>query len=273
VNIQHLEPIGNWHFAHSYVRGNWRKESESSFSLLAKSCHDIDWILWMMNKECVKVSSFGSLKYFTKSNKPPGASDRCLTCPSSVESMCPYSAKKIYLEKVEKGIRGWPVNTLTDDTPTPESVLEALKTGPYGRCVYECDNDVVDNQVVNMAFADGSTANFTMIAFTKEICVRKTRIFGTLGELETDGNYIKVYDFLTSTTTSYDPLPLPVAPMMSGHQGGDYRLMHNFIQSILSNDSSKLCSPESALNSHIVVFAAEEARVKDKLYHLTDLSW
>jgi len=111
-----------------------------------------------------------------------------------VEPSCPYSAKKVYLDSVRSGNTKWPVAVLTE-TPNEDTIMEALRNGPYGRCVYECDNDVVDNQVVNMSFADGSTASFTMIAFSKEICVRKTRIFGSHGELETDGITIKVFDF------------------------------------------------------------------------------
>ena len=157
VSIQHLEPVMHWHQAHSFVRGNWRNEKESSFMLLAKCCHDLDWIRYMMDVPCEKVQSFGFLKHFTRENQPEGAASRCTDCPADIESRCPYSALQIYLrDRICKGKCDWPVDILTSDL-TQEGVLKALREGPYGRCVYCCDNDVVDNQVVNFAFSGGST--------------------------------------------------------------------------------------------------------------------
>jgi predicted dehydrogenase len=154
VSLQHLEPVGYWHQAHSYVRGNWRSERQSSAMLLSKSCHDLDWIRYIVGRRCTQVSSFGSLTHFRAENRPPGAAERCLECGS--EPTCPYSARKIYLGRVQRGETGWPVNVLTPDL-TVAGVTDALRTGPYGRCVYACDNDVVDHQVVNMLFEGGTT--------------------------------------------------------------------------------------------------------------------
>ncbi len=176
ISMQHLEPVGYWHQAHSFVRGNWRNQSQSSFMLLQKSCHDLDWMLYIMGRRCERVSSFGSLSHFRRESQPAGAADRCLDC--GAEANCPYSAKKIYLNRVKEGFTGWPVDVITEDL-TEKGVLEALRTGPYGRCVYRCDNDVVDHQVVNLEFAGGRTAAFTMTAFTEGDLHRNTRIFGT----------------------------------------------------------------------------------------------
>lgn len=268
VSMQHLEPVGFWHFAHSFVRGNWRRQDQSSFTLLSKSCHDIDWMVWMMPTKCTKVSSFGSLKHFTKENKPKGSSNRCMDCRK--ESECAYSAKKIYLDAVKNGNTQWPVSILAE-IPTEESIKEALINGPYGRCVYECDNDVVDNQVVNMEFEGGLTATFSMIAFTEEICVRKTRIFGTKGELVGDGEKIKVFDFLTQTSTTYHPSDPNLMTALDGHGNADYYLMRTFVDAVASNDPSKVpCSAQETLHSHLVVFAAEKARLENRV---KDLSW
>ncbi|KAM4703143.1 putative oxidoreductase YteT [Rhinophrynus dorsalis] len=271
VHIQHMEPIGDWHFAHSYVRGNWRNEKESTFSLLAKSCHDIDLIsFWLRDKRCVKVSSFGSLSHFTKENKPEGAGSICLDC--SVEETCPYSAKKIYLKKGEKGNFSWPVSVVCrDDVYDIESLTEALKTGPYGRCVYECDNDVVSNQVVNMEFEGGVTAAFTMMAFTHALGARSTTIYGSKGELNCKGRGpIEVFDFLTRKTTSYPAkiaafIPLPLL----AHSGADYYLINSFISAVANNDPSLIqTGPEETLRSHLLVFEAERSRRESCVVHL-----
>ncbi|MEN6385051.1 MAG: Gfo/Idh/MocA family oxidoreductase [Phycisphaerales bacterium] len=256
ISIQHLEPLGYWHQAHSYVRGNWRNEHESTFMLMAKSCHDLDWLRYIVGTRCSKISSFGSLKHFVKKNKPIGASSRCMDC--SCESQCPYSAGKIYLERAKRGEYGWPVDILTADL-TLDGVTKALETGPYGRCVYECDNNVVDNQTVNMLFENGVTAVFTMTAFTKA-ADRKTRVFGSRGELYGNGSIIKHHNFLTDETIELD-VNQSDGTINTGHGGGDYALMKSFITALVKNDKSYILSgPLETLESHLMVFAAEKAR-------------
>ena len=182
MSIIHMENVGNVHMSHSYVRGNWRREDESTPMIMAKSCHDTDILQWLIGKECKRVQSFGSLTYFTKENQPNGAPDYCVQgCP--VGDTCPYNAKKVYYDdKTNQWFRGVVTNKV--EPPTDEEVWEAIKTGPYGRCVYACDNDVVDHQVVNMEFEGGCTVSFTMNAFNEG--GRHIRIFGTKGEIVGD---------------------------------------------------------------------------------------
>ncbi len=266
VSLQHLEPVGYWHQAHSFVRGNWRNEGESSFMLLAKSCHDLDWIRYVMDRACVSISSFGNLKHFRKEAQPEGASDRCLTC--LVEANCPYSAKKIYLCMVENGYTSWPVDVLAFN-PTVETITEALRVGPYGRCVYACDNDVVDHQVVNMLFEGGATATFTMTAFTEQ-AHRKTRIFGTRGEIYGDGVEIHLYDFLTDEKTTIDTAAMD-GSILGGHGGGDYGLMDRFIQAVAEGKQELVLSgPDESLESHRMVFAAERGRKEHRLVDMDE---
>ena len=261
VSMQRLEPVGYWHQAHSFVRGNWRNEEESSFMLLAKSCHDIDWIRYMMGVSCEAISSFGSLRHFRPAEAPEGATPRCLDCP--VEANCPYSAKKIYLGRLADGHTGWPVDVLTPE-PTLESVTEALCEGPYGRCVYACDNDVVDHQVVNMRFANETTAAFTMTAFN-EAGGRRTNIFGTRGHIFGDGQVIEHFDFLTDKTQTIDTATGD-ASILGGHGGGDGGLMDGFVRAIATGDTSSILSgARETLESHLMVFAAEEARREDRV--------
>lgn len=260
VSIQHFEPVGYWHQAHSYVRGNWRNEETSSCMLLAKSCHDIDWIHYMMGKRCHSVSSYGGLHHFRGENKPIGSADRCTVCP--VEKTCPYSALKIYLGRLERGEKHWPLDVLTPNMDR-ENVMKALEEGPYGRCVYACDNTVVDHQVVNLEFAGGNTASMTMTGFCRARA-RETRIFGTRGEVVGDGSFVHVFDFLTDQTRTIDTRASD-STIAGGHGGGDYGIMNAFTRALEEGDLTHILSgPEETLESHLLVFAAERSRRENR---------
>ncbi len=251
VSIQHLEPVGWWHQAHAFVRGNWRNSQVSSPMLLAKSCHDIDWLLYVAGQPARRVSSFGGLAHFRPSEKPAGAADRCLDC--AVEPDCPYSAVRLYLGQPD--LDEWPVTALTAE-PTVEAVREALRTGPYGECVYNGHNDAVDHQVVSLELADGATVSFTMTAFTP-FEQRKTRLFGTHGFVDGDGERLRVVDFRTGADEV-----ITVDGGLSGHGGGDEGLVDAFVAAVESGDRTRLRSDAAtSLASHRVVWAAERARL------------
>lgn len=257
VSIHHIEPIGYWHFAHSYVRGNWSSEKDSSPTLLAKSCHDLDIIRYWLGKPCKRISSFGSLMHFKKENQPKNAASRCMDCPKTVESACPYSAKKIYCRD-RLNEQGWPNNIVSLDT-SEAGMLEALNNGPYGQCVYDSNNDVVDHQVVNMEFEGGTLAAFTMSAFTK-FNNRETWILGTKGQIRGNHTSITHYDFTTDkeTVTQVDDIGEPAGA--TGHDG-DAEITFDFIAAVAKNDPTLLSSSaEVSLESHLMVFAAERAR-------------
>ena len=266
ISIQHLEPVGFWHQAHSFVRGNWRNEAQSNSMLMAKSCHDLDWLRHVAGSRFRALSSFGRLSHFKPEHRPPGAAERCLDC--AVEAECPYSAPRFYLGHLKRGNKAWPVDVLVDD-PTEDNLIEALRAGPYGQCVYACDNDVVDHQVVNMEFENGATATFTMTAFC-EAAPRRTRIFGTRGEICGDGVKIAVFDFLTGETTTIDTDEgADLGGVLQGHGGGDYGLMRAFIDAVATGDAGHILSgPDATLESHLAVFAAENARIRERVVSL-----
>ncbi len=270
VSIQHTEPVAWWHQAHSFVRGNWRNEEDSSFMLLAKSCHDMDWMRHIVNRRCTRVASFGSLRHFKASEKPEGAADRCWDCASAIESNCPYSAKRIYYQNFGRDRRANYINdVITEGRNTREAVEHALREGPYGRCVYSCDNDVVDHQTVMLEYEGPISATFTMTAFTPALD-RMTRIFGTRGYLETDFSKIKVFDFLTEKETVYETAgSRNSGDASSGHGGGDYHLMRCFVEALATGDFSGIYSgADETLEAHRIVFAAEEARREGRIVAL-----
>lgn len=255
VSVQHLEPIGNIHFSHSFVRGNWGNEKESTPCLLSKSCHDLDIIYWLLDKKCKKVSSFGNLNYFTTENAPKGSTLMC-TGGCKVESTCPYSAKRIYYSK-----REWGVSYLIDLQPFDEKkVLKAINEGPYGRCVFHCDNDVVDHQIVNMVFEDDITVAFSMEAHTS-YSGRRTRIMGTKGDIVGDSSELTIVDFEKRESVTYHSSELAKDFSGGGHGGGDYRLVRDFLQAVYQEDNSLLSSTiENSMESHYIGFKAEESR-------------
>lgn len=258
IGVEHLEPVGWWHFAHSYVRGNWRRADDSSSSLLAKCCHDLDWLRYIVDDTPARVSSVGALHHFHPGNRPRGAADRCLDC--RVESTCPYSAARFYRDCLADPERHqWPLSVVTRDL-TDEGVDAALRDGPYGRCVYGGGNDVVDHQSVTVSFTGGATATLTMSAFTPG-GHRRTRIMGTHGYLEGDGEQVTVTDFVTGETVTTDTRG-GGADAGSGHGGGDMALMAAFVEAVATGDRSRMRSgPRESLDSHLMAFAAERSRL------------
>ena len=179
VSIQHIESVGYWHMAHSFVRGNWSRSEDSCPMILAKCCHDTDILTWLVGSPCREVSSFGSLAHFNSAHKPDGAPQYCLDGCMHRDT-CPYYAPRFYLEH-PKAISDGFVSVVSLD-PSHEAVLHALQRGPYGRCVYQCDNDVVDNQVVNLLYENGVSVSMTMCAFT-EHCERIINVMGSRGQI------------------------------------------------------------------------------------------
>lgn len=254
-SVQQIENVAYWHQAHSFVRGNWRREDETSPMILAKSCHDMDIILWMVGSHCTKVSSFGSLGHFKAENAPEGAPEYCLDgCP--VSDTCPYNAERIYLQS--KGVHVPVIRKVVSLENTDESVREALRRGPYGRCVYHCDNDVVDHQVVNLEFENGVTASFTMCAFTWD-GGRTIKLMGTHGQIvgDVEKDEIELTCFATGTTTT---IRLNADP--EGHSGGDKGFMRDVVRQMKTDGAyTGRTQVASSVESHLIALAAEDSRV------------
>lgn len=270
MNVMHAEGVGNVHMSHSFVRGNWRKESESSNMLLAKCCHDTDLFQWLIDEPCTKVESFGTLSYFCEKNKPEDAPKRCLDgCPH--KDTCYYYAPDLY--KIDTAeVQHFRAIVANKFNPTDEEVDEILKTSPYGRCVYQCDNDVVDHQVVNVQFGEGKLLTLTMSGFNKG--GRVTTIMGTKGELRLDmeDQSMMFYDFATREISSaYNPDEVLDQTIAGGHGGGDAGIMSDLYEYIANDNPSDSISDVSvSCMSHLICFAAEEARKNNKVVDMTE---
>ena len=251
ISFQHMEPVEHMHMSHSFVRGPWRNSKESNPMILSKSCHDTDIIRWIIGKPCTRVSSFGSLTWFRKENAPAGSPLRCMDgCPA--EAHCPYDARKVYQSQ------NWYISHLNLVTNSEEEILDKLRTTRYGICVYKQDNDVVDHQICNFEFEGGITASFSMEAMT-HYGGRRTRIMGTKGHATGDENELEYADFVTGKVTRWD---VSSAQITSGHGGGDYGLVHDFVRASQKKDPTLLTSTiQASMESHLMGFMAEKSRL------------
>ena len=255
VCIDHTENVGNFHMAHSFVRGNWRNSALSSPILLQKSCHDLDLLLWLTGKHARRVFSTGSLTYFREANAPEGSAERCLDCPRAAD--CRFDARKAYLPCAGE----WPAQVLTPDQ-SEAGLLRALREGPYGRCVYRCDNDVCDHQTSAIEFEDGVTAAFTLSGMTNRM-FRRIHVMGEDGELfgEDDTGEIAVDRFRSNNVDGYERTVIHVGEAEGAHNGGDAALMRDFLDRLERGGAGEsVSSVSNSVESHLLAFALEQSR-------------
>ena len=307
ITVEHRENVSYWHMAHSYVRGNWRNSTVESPMILAKCCHDLDILFWILGP-CRRLNSFGSLIHYRPENAPPGAPERCTDgCPAADD--CPWYAPRLYLDIVPllrvarqspllwerlasrlildhpalaraaertipgfaaaRDYRGWPVSIISEDT-SRKARQRALENGPYGRCVYRCDNDVVDHQTVNMEMEDGTSVVLVMHGHSHQEG-RTMRYDGTratlFGSYNPTGHEIQIHDHLTGQVEVIRP---PVGPIGgTGHGGADAELMAGFVHA-LRDPACALTTARDSLESHLLAFAAEEARVSGTIVDMAE---
>ena len=259
VTLNQTENIAYWHFALSYVRGPWRKMADSSATIIAKCCHDLDIINWLIPAKCTSVSSYGNLFYFNRDHAPEGSADYCVDCAPEVKEKCLYNAYNIYPERVNTSVVGGTARLKGKDI---YEVLDS-KEDVVGKCVFRGDNDAIDNQVVNLVFDSGATAHLTMTAFS-ERCYRYIKVHGTKAEVHGDADKGILY----LTEYGKEPQVIDVNKLTDhtlndGHGGGDYFLYKDFIDYITEDSPSFTRTTISdSIECHLMGFKAEESRQK-----------
>ena len=264
ITIQHNENIGNFHFAHSFVRGNWRRSDLASPLIMQKSCHDMDLLVWLADSRCDSIASFGDLRYFTAANAPEGAAERCFSCP--LKETCRFSAYRCYLP-----IAGnWPAAVLTEDQ-SAEGLRKAIRTGPYGRCVYHCDNTVCDHQVSILRFTNGITATFNLSAFTGKM-TRTIKIMGEDGEIRASeaDNEIEIIRFASTGMEECGREVIHPEKSTSGHSGGDSGIVEDFLAMLEGTLRASATGIHESVESHMMACAAEEARLTGSVVRIAD---
>lgn len=260
VSVQHFEPIEHMHMAHSYVRGNWHNSVKTTPILLAKSCHDLDIIKWVVNKPSKQITAMGNLKWFKKENAPHNSAERCIDC--KVAKDCPYDAVRYYHDRRQ---RNYVFDLPEDKTQQGTFIMEQLRTTNYGRCVYRMENDQPDHYISNILFGDDVTASFSMEAFTS-YHGRRTRIMGSMGDMVGDMDELVVTDFKSGKSITLVPKAEDVGDYKnSGHGGGDWLLVRDFVQAVGQQNPDILTSTiEESIESHLMGFMAEKSRKTSK---------
>jgi predicted dehydrogenase len=257
-HINHLEEVGYFHFAHSYVRGNWADETKTSPFILAKTCHDFDILCWLISSQPVDVTSKGELRYFNRRNLPEGANSfNCKDC--AIQNECPYSAVRIYSNPQDHFTKKLLKIANTN------SVSEALDTTNYGKCVFQLQNNVPDTQTVQISYKNGVTATMTATAFSEKM-TRLITIYGSLGTIRADleEEIIQVHVFGNGSEI------IKLEPSQSGHSGGDEGCLHAFLDSISQKDEKELSNISNSFISHKLAFMAEKSRKENKIIHWDD---
>lgn len=265
VTIQHAENVGNFHMAHSFVRGNWRNSEETSPIIMQKSCHDMDILVWLVGSEAKKVSSFGNLQYFCRENAPEGSAERCMEC--KVADECRFDVRKAYLPMAGE----WPATVVCEEQ-TEEALLKSFETSPYGRCVYKCDNNVCDSQVTNIEFENGVTATFHLSGLCNKMH-RTIKIMCEHGDIIGDDsdNELVITKYSPNAKYTGETRTIHVESAEGFHGGGDYGLMKDFIEGAMKDQKDSKSSIDRSIESHIMAYAAEKSRVTNQVIEIAEL--
>ena len=265
INIQMAEHVSYHHLSTSYVRGKWANSDICKTSmLLAKSCHDVDLMMWLMQPTLpTAVSSEGGLFQFKPENAPANAGTRCtIDCP--LVDSCRYSAKNLYLMHPTR----WECYAWADiehkENITDQDRINSFNNGnPYNRCIYKCGNNVVDHQSVLIGFASGATGTFNMVGGTAK-SMRKLHITGTLGELYgvLDDNKYTISRISALAESGFEDEVIDLSGENTrGHGGGDEALIADFVTYLRTGKQSVSCTAiENSIAGHLTVFLADKSR-------------
>ena len=256
VSVQAMEGVGFWHMAHSFVRGPWRNSEESCPMILAKCCHDMDIIRYLVGEKCVSINSQGSRTFFREENAPKGATKYCSDCPN--KDTCMYNAQKLYTTPEYKWTAGYFLKTPNNSN---ENILKELRHSQYDKCVFLNDNDVVDHQCTLMLFENGKTAVHSMVAFSNRV-YRDLKIFATKAELygNMEDNYIEIRPFGGEVKKINVDIS---AATLGGHNGSDFFMMEQLYKTLNGEEGKGVTYLDVSMESHLMSFAAEKSRLND----------
>ncbi|MDG1525400.1 MAG: Gfo/Idh/MocA family oxidoreductase [Candidatus Thalassarchaeaceae archaeon] len=267
MHIHTTENVSYHHMAVAFIRGKWNRE-EINPMLLAKCCHDLDLICWMKSGIVPrKVASFGGRHFFTRENAPAGSALRCVDC--SIERDCEYSAIRHHVDN-----KMWPFYALAGEVNyergdvTDEVTMRAhVAHSEYGRCVWHCDNDVVDRQSVIIEFEDGCVATHDMVTNSAK-GTRRIQITGTKGDIfgdMVDGIFtISKPGAVAGSETVVEEVRLNVQEDL--HGGGDLRLVEDFL-SVVKGDGGSISTTvlSDSINGHLIAYAADVAMREERV--------